>query len=129
MEESFKNRIIIILAILTVIFFIGAVSSCSDAKRQKLARDREMATRLDLEEKMNKFGQEKAAIEKNVEALSQKLSEEQATHEATKKALLDEQQANDNLQKEVLKVTKLKEKLEEDLKEALVTGKSETTKK
>lgn len=129
MEESFKNRIIIIFAILTVIFFIGAVSSCSDAKRQKLARDREMATRLDLEEKMSKFGQEKAAIEKNVEALSEKLTEEEAEHEITKKALLDEQLVNESLQKEVLKVTKLKEKLEEDLKEALVTGKSETTKK
>jgi uncharacterized protein YlxW (UPF0749 family) len=129
MEESFKNRIILILGILTVIFFIGTVSSCSNAKRQKVARDKEMAARLDLEEKMNKFGQEKLALEKKINALSQELSEEQASHETTKKALLQEQLVNESLKKEVLKLTKLKEKLEEDLKEALVTSKSAQSKK
>ncbi len=129
MEESFKNRIILILGILTVIFFIGTVSSCSNAKRQKVARDKEMAARLDLEEKMNKFGQEKLALEKKITALSQELAEVQATGETTNKALLQEQLVSDSLKKEILKLTKLKEKLEEDLKEALVTGKSGRGKK
>ncbi len=124
MEESFKNRIILILGILTAIFFIGLVSSCSDSRRQKAAHDKEMAARLDLEEKMNKFGQEKLTIEKKMSALSQQLAEAQAANETTKKALLQEQLANDSLKKEILKLTELKEKLEEDLKEALVTGKS-----
>jgi len=122
MEESFKNRIILILGILTVIFFIGTVSSCSNAKRQKVARDKEMAARLDLEEKMNKFGQDKLTLEKKTDALSQELTGEQAAHETTKKALLQEQLVNESLKKEALKLTKLKEKLEEDLKEALVAG-------
>jgi len=129
MEESFKNRIILILGILTVIFFIGTVSSCSNAKRQKASRDKEMAARLDLEEKMNKFGQEKLATEKKLSTLSQGLAEAQAAGENTKQALLQEQLANDSLKKEILKLTKLKEKLEEDLKEALVAGKSGRAKK
>ena len=55
MEETIKNRIIFILAILSVILFIATLNSCSNAYRQKSARDKEMAIRLDLEEKMNKF--------------------------------------------------------------------------
>ena len=124
MEESFKNRIILILGILTVIFFIGTVSSCSNAKRQKASRDKEMAARLDLEEKMNKFGQEKLALEKKTNTLSQELAETQAAGETAKEALLQEQLVNNCLKKEILKLTQLKEKLEEDLKEALVGGKS-----
>ncbi|MDD5155832.1 MAG: hypothetical protein PHF11_05035 [Candidatus Omnitrophica bacterium] len=124
MEEGFKNRIILILGILTVIFFIGMVSSCNDARKQKSSRDKEMAARLDLEEKMNKSGQEKAATENKINALSQELTKEQAATETTKKALLEAQVVNDSLKKEVIKLTELKEKLEEDLKEALVTGKS-----
>lgn len=129
MEETLKNRIILILGLLTVIFFIGTASSCSNAQRQKVARDKEMAIRLDLEEKMNKFGQEKLALEKKLNTLSQELAEVQAAGETTQKALLQEQLVNESLKKEVLKVTKLKEKLEEDLKEALVADKSSRSKR
>jgi len=129
MEETLKNRVILMLGLLTVIFFIGTVSSCSNAQRQKVARDKEMAIRLDLEEKMNKFGQAKLALEKKLNTLSQELAEVQAAGETTKKALLQEQLVSESLKKEVLKVTKLKDKLEEDLKEALVTSKSSRSKR
>lgn len=125
MEEGIKNRIILILAILTVIFLTGTIGSCSSAHRLKSARDKEMVTRLDLEEKMNKFTQDKAAIEEKLNNLSKGLEEEKTAHEVTKKALLQEELVNQNLQEELQKITKLKETLEEDLKEALVKG-SET---
>jgi chromosome segregation ATPase len=124
MEEIIKNRVILILSILTIIFFMVTVGSCSNAYRQKSARDKEMATRLDLEEKMNKFTQEKLTIEGKLNSLTQGLEEEKAAHQATKKALLQEQLVNQSLKEELQKVTKLKEALEEDLKEALVTGKA-----
>lgn len=129
MEESIKNRVILILGILTIIFFIGTVGSCSNAAHLKSSRDKEMATRLDLEEKISKFVQEKQSIETMVNSLSQELEEEKAAHQATKKALLQEQLVNQSLKEELVKVTKLKEALEEDLKEALVTGKSTRTKR
>lgn len=123
MEESLKNRIILILGILTVIFFIGFVNSCNNAYRQKTARDKEMSSRLDLEEKMSKFSQEKLALEDKAKAKEKELEEENAAHQATKKALVQEQLVNQSLKDELAKVTKLKEALEEDLKEALVSGK------
>ena len=122
-EEVLKNRVILILVILTVIFFIATVGSCSNVHRYRVARDKEMATRLDLEEKMNKFMQDK------VNSLTQGLEEEKAADQATKKALLQEQLVNQSLKEELQKVVKLKETLEEDLKEALVTGKATKSKK
>lgn len=129
MEEGIKNRIIFILAILTVIFFIASLNSCSNAYRQKSARDKEMAARLDLEEKTNKFAQEKTIAQEQLNTKDKELEEEKAAHQATKKALVQEQLVNQSLKEELQKVTKLKEALEEDLKEALVKGKSAKSKK
>ena len=124
MEESLKNRVILILGILTVIFFIGTLGSCSSSLRNKNSRDKEMAARMELEEKMSKFSQDKTTIEKQLASVAQQLEEEKAGHQASKKALLQEQLVNQSLKEELQKVTKLKEALEEDLKEALVTSKS-----
>lgn len=123
MGEAIKNRIILILAILTVILFISTIGSCSNAYRQKVARDKEMAARLDLDEKMNKFSQEKTVLEDKLKAKEKELEEEKASQEETKKALVQEQLVNQSLKEELQKVTKLKDALEEDLKDAL-TGKS-----
>lgn len=129
MEESLKNRVILILAISTVIFFISTVSSCSNAHRQRVSRDKEMAARLDREEKLNKLEREKTGIDAKLNSLNQALEEEKAAHQATKKSLVQEQLVNQSLKEELQKVTKLKEALEEDLKEALVAGKAAKSKK
>ena len=116
MDEGLKNRIILILGILCIILLIGNISSCSNALKQKVARDKEMFSRLDLEERMSKFTNEKAALEKQIE-------EEKAAVEAMKKDLVREQVVNQTLKDELEKVTKLKDTLEENLKEALVKKK------
>jgi septal ring factor EnvC (AmiA/AmiB activator) len=116
MEEGIKSRIILILSILCLILLISNISSCSNGFRQKAARDKEMFSRLDLEEKMGKFGQEKAALLKQIE-------EEKVAVEAMKKDLVQEQSLNQALKEELEKMTKLKETLEENLKEALVKKK------
>ncbi len=128
MEEAIKNRIILILAILAMILLIGNIGSCNNAYRQKVARDKEIVKRLDIEEKMNKFSQEKAILEGKAQAKDKELEEEKASHQATKKALVQEQLVNQSLKEELQKVSKLKEALEEDLKEALVSEKSAKTK-
>lgn len=116
MDEGLKNRIILILGILSIILLIGNISSCSNALKQKAARDKEILSRLDSEERMSKFTNEKAALEKRIE-------EEKAAVEAIKKGLVQEQLVNQTLKEEIEKVTKLKETLEENLKEALVVKK------
>jgi len=116
MEEGLKNRVILILGIFCLILLIGNISSCSDAIRQRAARDKEMFSRLDTEERVSKYTNEKAAFEKQIE-------EERAAIETLKKDLVQEQLSNQNLKDELQKMTQLKETLEEDLKEALVKKK------
>ncbi len=121
-----KNRIILILAILNAIFFISTLNSCSNAIRQKAGRDKEMVSRLDLEEKMNKFSQEKATLQENLKLKEDELEKEKAVHQVTKNTLMQEQLVSQSLKEEIQKITKLKDALEENLKEVLIkagTGK------
>lgn len=129
MGENLKTRIIVISVLLTAIFFVTTVSSCGSTRRLKISRDKEAIARLEAEEKLNKFVQERAAEETKAQGLAQELAEEKAAHQATKKALLQEQLVNQSLKEELQKVNKLKEALEEDLKEALVTGQPQKSKK
>jgi small-conductance mechanosensitive channel len=122
MNEALKNRIVIILAILSVIFFFGTLSSCSSAIRQKAARDKEMVARLALEEKTSKYAQEKSALEEKARAKENQVQELKASLETAKKALVQDQLVNMSLKEELQKVTKLKETLEEELRQALVNG-------
>jgi len=115
MDEALKNRIILILGILCAILLIVTIGSCSNAYRQKTARDKEMAARLDIEEKMSKFSHDKSSTDEKLKAVDQGLQDELAAHQATKKALMQEQLINQSLKDELDKVTKLKETLEENL--------------
>lgn len=119
MEDSLKDRLILILGIICVIFFVGMIGSCSSTARIKAARDKEMSTRLDLEEKFAKTAQNQSANEEKIRELTKSLQEEKTAHEATKKALLQQQLMTQSLEEELDKMTKLKGALEENLKEAL----------
>jgi len=120
MNEALKNRIVIILAILSVVFFFGTLSSCSSAIRQKAARDKEMVARLALEEKTSKYAQERSALEEKARAKDNQVQELKAFLETAKKALVQDQLVSQSLKEELQKVTKLKETLEEELRQALV---------
>lgn len=124
MEESIKNRIILILAILSAIFFVGTIRSCGTAGKLKavlIELDKEKAVNWDSEQKMNELKKDKTAMEKES-------GDAKSENETVKKALLQEQLVTKSLKEELEKVTRLKEKLEEDLKEALVQNKSKTAK-
>ncbi|MDD4908641.1 MAG: hypothetical protein PHJ00_06235 [Candidatus Omnitrophica bacterium] len=128
MEEGLKNRIILILGILTAIFFISTLNSCMDARRWKKDRDSEKSTRFDLEARAQKFESEKAAFEDRIRKLDKSADSIKAELEKTRETLLQYQAANKNLTEELEKVTKLKEALEENLKEALVGKPSKRSK-
>ena len=122
MEENIKNRFILILAILSVIFLMGTVRSCGTSKKLKTALmqlDKEKSVSWDSEKKMNELKREKASLEKELEDLK-------VDNEATKKVLLQEQLVTQSLKDELEKITKLKEALEADLKEALVRDKTKS---
>lgn len=129
MEENIKSRIILVLSMLALIFFVGSLKSCGNAYRQKQARDKEMAARLDLEEKISKISQEKSLSEEKLQVVEKELHEMKLELEESKRALTQEQLASQGLKEELKKVTKLKETLEEDLKEALVNDRSSRPRK
>ncbi|MGD0336631.1 MAG: hypothetical protein ABSB18_05980 [Candidatus Omnitrophota bacterium] len=124
MEESLRNRLVIIFAILSALFFIVAVGSCSANFRMTKLRDVEMGKRLDIEEKLSKISQQGNLLTEKLKAKEKELDDEKAAHQAVKKALVQEQLVDQSLKEELEKVTKLKETLEEDLKDALAGGKS-----
>lgn len=123
MEENIKGRAIIILSVLVVLLLALNIGSCASSLSQNSSRRKEMAQRIELEEKLSKFNQEKAVIIDKVKAKDRELDEEKALHEATKKALLQEQLVGQSLKEDLQKVTKVKEALEEELKGALAANK------
>jgi len=124
MEDVLKNRIVIILAISSSVFFFGTLSSCNSAMRQKSGRDKEMAARLQLEEKVSKFSQERSALEERAKAKEKETEEAKVTLEEAKKILVQEQLVNQSLKDELQKVAKLKEAPATDLKKASTGGKN-----
>jgi hypothetical protein len=123
MDEALKNRSVIILAVLSVVFFFATLSSCNSAIRQKAGRDKELAARLALEERTSKYAQEKLALEEKAKAKENEAQELKIALEAAKKILVQDQLVSQSLKEELQKVTKLKETLEEELRQALVNGK------
>lgn len=73
---------------------------------------------MELEEKGDKLLKEKEKSEKESADALKKLDEEKAAHQATSNALLQEQLLNKSLTEELQKINKVKESLEEKLKEA-----------
>ena len=122
MEENLKNRIILILAVANIILFLGSLGSCNHASRQKAVRQRETITRFNLQEQMDKLMKEKAALESRLKLASQGLEEEKTAHELDKKTLQEKQIVIGVLEAEIERLGKLKDHLENDLKEALTAG-------
>lgn len=105
MEETIKNRFILILVILTSIFFIATVSSCASGVKFKSAYDKEMYSRINLEEKIEKITQEKTGLENDLNKLAKELEQEKDLYEETKKELQKEQLVTKSLKDELLKIS------------------------
>lgn len=118
MEEGVRNRIVLVLAALTAIFFITSVGSCFNSRREKADRDKEMALRMGLEERLSKTT---AELKNTINELNRSLSEEKKSHEATRASLAEAQSLNEDLKHELERTNKLKDTLEDDLKDALVS--------
>lgn len=129
MEETLRNRLILISGILNILLLLVAVGSCNNAIQQKKLKEKEMYNRLTSEEKIDKYVRERAILEEKLKKTEDDLQEEKAAGEATRKALVQEQLVNQSLKSELEKINRLKEALEEDLKEALISGKAEKAKK
>jgi Skp family chaperone for outer membrane proteins len=118
-----KVKSSLIFMVLATIFFILSILLSRQVNLQRAERDKEMAARIDLEEKLNKAAKEKTTLEEKLKSTEAKLEEEKISHGTTKKILSQEQLINQSLKEELVKVTKLRETLEEKLREASLSGK------
>lgn len=129
MDEKQRNHLMIALLAVTALFFITTLGSCTHALTQKKMKDKEIVTRMDLEEKLSTYVKQGESLGENLKATQQALEEEKAAHEATKKAFVQEQLINKSLKDDLQKLSKLKEALEQDLKKIIATGKTDISKK
>lgn len=123
MEESLKNRIIFILAVLALIFLIGMIGSCSSALKKGTEYSGEIRLRMDKEEELLKVKREKTSCMVETDNLRKALGEEKELTRSLKNDLLQERLVNQNLKEEMQKITRLNETLENELKEASVRNK------
>ena len=119
MEEIVKNRVMAILSILVIIFLLLFIGANSNLSRQRKNASEHAARVMDLEDKIVKLEKEKSALSEDLKNAQAQAAEEKASHEATKKTLSQEQVAEQALKAELERITRLKETLEKDLKEAL----------
>lgn len=118
-----KNKTVIILAAVVLLFFIFNIGSCVNAYNQNSARKKEMFQRLDLEEKMAAAVKENAGAAEKIKDLKKQLDQAAADLEETKKSLTQEQLINASLKDDLGKLTKSKDALEEELKKAAASAK------
>ncbi|TAN61015.1 hypothetical protein EPN16_04075 [bacterium] len=119
MEDIAKNRVIAILGILVVIFLLLFLGAKGNLSRQRNFANERAARAFELEDKIVQLEKEKSAISEELKNIQAQLAEEKGAHDAAKKTLSQEQVAESALKVELERVTRLKETLEKDLKEAL----------
>jgi biopolymer transport protein ExbB/TolQ len=118
-DENLKTRLLLILGILSVILLFTSINSCNSARVQESKRRNEVEQRLDSEEKADSSLKQLNAVQEQLKTAGAKEQEVLQELDTAKKALLQEQMVNQSLKGEIEKLSKLKEALEEDLKEAL----------
>ena len=125
MDENLKTRILWILVILNIIFILATFSLSARLSRKDASYQKQFSARIEAEEKMYQMSQKMANFEAVRKSLEDELAKEKDAHKLTKEELQGEQKKSADLEQELEKMTKLKETLEEDLKDALISGKKQ----
>lgn len=112
MDDQLKDRVLIASIVLAAVCLVLAISSGIAANRNKTGVQKEMALRIETEEKLNNVSSRVTGIEAELKKTQDELSK-------AKTELSQEQLNNQAFKTELEKVTRLKEQLEKDLKEAL----------
>lgn len=122
--EFLKNRLVVVLGVCNIVFLLVAVQSCVQGKRYIAVKHNEEIKRYDAEKALNDVKQEKERLETALQKNEETLSQERADFEAAQKTLLQEQLINKSLKAEIDKLRKLNNALENDLKNAVVSGRA-----
>jgi len=119
MDDKVKGRVVMILSVVALIFFILWLGALKELSRQKRLAVDKAALSMELEEKNAKLEKEKADLSGELKSTQTQLVGEKAAHEITKKTLSQEQVAENALKVELERVTRVNEKLENNSQEVL----------
>ena len=109
-----KQSVVFVISIVAVSAL--AVVFCFNAGVNRKARDKEMALRMDMEEKLSKFSDEKAALATRFSEMSAQLDVVKNSEGTLKQSLVQEQMISQELKEELDKLTRLKQGLEDELR-------------
>lgn len=122
--EFLKNKLVVVLGICNIVFLLVAVQSCVQGRKYLAVKHGEEIKRYDAEKSLNDVKQEKDALEAALRKAEESFAGERAVFDAAQKTLLQEQLINQSLKAEIDKLRKLNSALENDLKNAVVSGKA-----
>ena len=119
MGDKTKEKALLIFIILTIIGFIFAFNTNVKANKHKKLFEKEMAFRLDMEEKVSKLRNEKMNLTTTLRDKDLEVQRKNRLIENLDQTISGQEAEIDELQSELEKLTLLKEKLEDNLKEEL----------
>ena len=115
MDDQLKDRVLIASIVLAAVCLVLAISSGIAANRNKTGMQKEMASRMEFEEKLTNVSSHTTSLEADLKKSQDELLK-------TKTELSQEQLGSQALKAELEKTTRLKEQLEKDLKESLFSS-------
>ncbi len=115
MDDQLKDKVLLASIVLAAVCLVLAISLGISAGKNKTGLQKELVLRMETEEKLSGISSRTTSLESDLKKAQDELSQ-------AKSALSQEQLANQALKSELEKVTLLKEQLEKDLKEALVSN-------
>lgn len=122
--DLFKNKVVLGLAMGNVLLLLLAASSCNVSYKYKKLSDKEAELRFDSQEKAERMSRERQNVEEALKQATAAVEQERSLRQAAEKALTQQQMINESMQAEVEKLRKLKEKLEQEIKDALAAGRT-----
>jgi chromosome segregation ATPase len=120
MEEGLKSRFLVISVVLNIILLLSVLSLGSNSGKNWNKYQTELKTRMETEEKLANFSSERFTLEEKLKSAQTELSSNKKELAQTTRILEETLDKYKLLEEEHNKLLKLKEVLEEDLKNALM---------
>ena len=119
MDKGAKDLIILFIVIIAILAIVLAVNSNLKSDKNRRAFEKEMALRLDVEERVSKLRQENLGLAAELKDKDLKIKKDEIRIELLEKDIADKEGRLAKIKKELDTMTLLKEKLEDNLKEEL----------
>lgn len=119
MKDRYKNWALVVLVALSLIGFISSSIAIRGLRRRTAVLNKEIVTRMEKEERLEEVLNQLEIEKSNIKTIRQELSKEKAEHLIAKESLGAVEKNNQNLRKRLKEMIRLKQQLEQDLKQAL----------